>query len=99
MKKRRKRQGGKKWRADGLNMRMYREQEGRCFYCDKHMKIPPSGVQRVQPDDIATREHLQPRCEGGSNARSNLALACKGCNGRRDRRPWQEFKAMMGELA
>lgn len=43
-------------------------------------------AKRLQP----TAEHLQARCENGSNARSNIAAACWHCNSLRHKR----FKPM-----
>ncbi len=35
---------------------------------------------------LATREHIIPRSEGGSDDRSNLVAACRGCNEARSNR-------------
>ena len=42
---------------------------GTCQYC--YEKIPFS---------VATREHVYPKCKGGSSDSFNLVLACKKCN-------------------
>lgn len=43
-------------------------------------------------------EHIQPRCNGGSNRISNLTLACEPCNTRKGNRPLAEFLADKPEL-
>lgn len=35
----------------------------------------------------ATREHLVPKCLGGTNGRHNLAMACAACNAKRGADP------------
>ena len=42
-------------------------QQGKCFYCKKLMEKP-------------TIEHIRPVSKGGTNASSNLVLACAPCN-------------------
>lgn len=50
----------------------------RCAYCDKE-NVP------------LQVEHIQAKSKRGSNRVSNLTLACKPCNKRKDDRPVQEF--------
>lgn len=39
------------------------------------------------PQSKLTLDHVVPRCSGGSNALSNLRLACWSCNNRRGSAP------------
>jgi uncharacterized protein (TIGR02646 family) len=50
-----------------------KQQGFRCCYCKRTFtkKGSPTG---------ATIEHLKPKMNGGTNARSNLAAACQHCN-------------------
>lgn len=52
---------------------VYRHYRGVCAYC--HEKIPFSE---------ATKDHVYPRSKGGSNDDTNLILACRSCNNRKD---------------
>ena len=52
----------------------------KCAYCDKE-NVP------------LQVEHIYPKSKGGSNRVSNLTLACKPCNKRKDDRPVKEFLA------
>jgi len=66
---------------------MFDAQDGRCYYCNIEMFIPPKKkkLRRVkQYWRAATFEHLHRRCNGGSNKAENIVLACHGCNGARD---------------
>ena len=75
--------------------RAYREQGGRCWYCraltwrrspgalPRSDELPSGVIQQLQ----ATAEHLVPRCEGGSDTRENVVMACRACNRRRHARP------------
>jgi hypothetical protein len=55
------------------------ERDGRhCTYCGN-------------ADVPLTRDHVIPRARGGSNRPSNLVLACKDCNTRKDATPVEEF--------
>lgn len=47
-----------------------------CVWCGDRMTWPhPMHVKSEM-----TFEHMTRRCDGGSNAPSNLALACRACN-------------------
>lgn len=47
----------------------------KCFYCDEDFEL-------VQ----LTRDHVVPRCEGGSEDLANQVPACQACNQRKGRR-------------
>ncbi len=51
--------------------RLAEAQNHRCCYC---------GVRFGLGDDAPTLEHVHPRSHGGSNALSNLVVACCRCN-------------------
>ena len=75
--------------------RAFKSQNGKCFYCGIPMwlagitdhffrgKISEKAMSRIR----CTTEHLQARCDGGSNATENLVAACHFCNQARHRRP------------
>lgn len=60
-------------------------QEGRCYYCDELMSLSFARRDNIWSRS-ATLEHLQRRADGGGNTKSNLVLACKECNQRREER-------------
>jgi 5-methylcytosine-specific restriction endonuclease McrA len=72
----------------------YTRQSGRCFYCGAPMwSGDPKDFAAKYRLSLAqarflqcTGEHLQARREGGSNAPSNIAAACRRCNQRRHQR-------------
>jgi 5-methylcytosine-specific restriction endonuclease McrA len=49
---------------------------GKCLHCNTTLCVALDGDTRGQ----ATIEHILPRGHGGSEALSNLALACARCN-------------------
>lgn len=49
---------------------------GKCHYCG--VEMTPNGGERI--DTTMTREHVLPRCFGGTNEQTNLVLACNQCN-------------------
>ena len=60
-------------------------QKGKCFYCDKPLRIKP---WRRNRGDGWTRDHVVPTVRGGPNGGENIVLACRACNQRKgDRRP------------
>lgn len=61
---------------------------GRCFYCDKGMSLPGSGMPA---NTQVTREHLMPKSQGGREGGPNLVAACYRCNQARGTQPWWEF--------
>lgn len=72
----------------------FSNQSTRCFYCGYQMWLvdPEAFAKRLE---IAIRqtthlrctvEHLDARCDGGSDAATNIAAACWICNSRRHRR-------------
>lgn len=74
--------------------RAFRSQKGKCFYCGIPM-WHPSVTDHLFQSIIAekamsrircTTEHLQARCDGGSDATENLVAACHFCNQARHRR-------------
>lgn len=68
--------------------RLYREQEGICFYCDKPMAR--YNDTSVHPKKRASLEHLCKQIDGGLWIKSNLVAAHMVCNSnRQDLCPWQ----------
>ena len=71
--------------AKGLKRRLIEEAsvDGRvqCYYCGRHFEIAEVHI-----------EHKLPVAKGGTNRRSNLALACGGCNLRKGRKTEEQFR-------
>lgn len=89
-------------RMDKVRSAMYEQQKGRCCYCEKLMRYPIVGHHyKRQPADLATFEHLQQRCEGGTWAQKNIRLACQHCNKNRPNSVcWVLYKSFkMGEIS
>lgn len=66
----------------------YKKYRGRCAYC-----------QRKLEKDEATLDHIVAVSLGGSNSRSNLALACLECNrtkGNTTPQLWRQLVLEMG---
>jgi hypothetical protein len=55
---------------------LFQEQDGTCFYCFKYLG----------DTEIYHVDHIIPLIFGGSNAKSNLAVACRKCNLRKSDR-------------
>ena len=55
---------------------------GRCIHCNARLLVALDGAAL---GDV-TIEHIVPRHHGGSDARTNLALACSRCNSEKGRR-------------
>ena len=45
-----------------------------CIHCGRRLFVGDDG------ETSATIEHIIPRCQGGSNALENVAIACETCN-------------------
>ena len=71
----------------------FSEQGGLCYYCNQSMWLldvarfaAEFGLTLGQAKLFrCTAEHLVPRCDGGTDARSNIVAACVDCNGTRHR--------------
>lgn len=61
-----------------------------CEYCGRevYMNVAPFASNR------ATADHRTPRCRGGTNARSNIAIACYACNHLKGALTAQEFLSL-----
>lgn len=78
--------------------RLWNDAKGKCCYCDE-LTILMDGKEG-SPRRMATVEHIVARCDGGTNAYENLAIACLECNqgrhnvGRRERLSEQDQNAI-----
>lgn len=61
-----------------------------CWYCGKLLFWYPGHGGR-RPADLATKDHLVPRCKGGRGA-ENLVPACYGCNVRKADLTLEEYR-------
>lgn len=72
----------------------YKSQSGFCCYCglpmwedDPKSFAESNGLTLAQAHRLkCTAEHLEPRKDGGGDARVNIAAACLHCNSNRHRR-------------
>ena len=79
---------GMKWIRHSTRLALYAAQGFRCVYCAKD-----AGKCRV-PGRFGL-DHKVPRAAGGGNAVENLAMACKGCNGRKGDRTVEAYLAAL----
>lgn len=79
---RRKLNGGG-WIRPVKRLAIYIRDGFQCAYCG-------CALRNADPRNV-TLDHLQPRCEGGTNHESNLITACRSCNSARGAKPWQEY--------
>jgi 5-methylcytosine-specific restriction endonuclease McrA len=49
---------------------------GKCIHCNSSLVVSEAG----EPEASATIEHIVPEAKGGTEALTNLALACARCN-------------------
>ncbi|MBF0554375.1 MAG: HNH endonuclease [Nitrospirae bacterium] len=62
---------------------------GTCYYCNS--SVPPSEL---------TMDHIIPVSRGGMSIKSNVAVACKGCNDRKKHTlpfRWTEYMEGLGQ--
>lgn len=83
-------------------------QDGLCFYCEQEAWLTEKRLNkdlmsegnpgadhhmnRRRKKTQATREHLIRRCDGGTDADSNIVMACAGCNHERQDTPVEVWK-------
>lgn len=56
-------------------------QNGQCFYCEANLF--PSNARRLDGGPhprAATRDHIVPKCRGGTARPRNIVIACVQCN-------------------
>ncbi|WGH76652.1 HNH endonuclease domain-containing protein [Tenacibaculum tangerinum] len=62
--------------------KLYEEQNGKCFFCDREFPI-----------EVFTFDHLLPRSLSGDDSANNLVLSCAECNARRgNKMPFREIE-------
>jgi 5-methylcytosine-specific restriction endonuclease McrA len=72
------------WCAKDKRLAIYIRDEFACAYCGRDLRNAPARE--------LTLDHLVCRVDGGSNAESNLVLACLACNsGRSDLVKWYNY--------
>lgn len=71
---------------------LWRQQDGKCFYCYWPMLRPECVPADTQPGKMATRDHKVPRSRGGRGSPQNYALACATCNRRKGNLTPEEFE-------
>lgn len=73
-------------REDSLRDAVFRRDGYRCVYCAE-----------VQPSELLTLDHVEPRMRGGDNSSGNLVAACRLCNTRKGSLPAWKFLADLPE--
>lgn len=76
------------WERQYKRVRLCEAQNWRCCYCGCEVTV--EGGQPGNPA-FATFEHVQRRCEGGSDDPENLTIACVPCNNFRHTAPAEEY--------
>ena len=73
-------------------MKLFREQEGLCFYCRQPMRLPdPTNLRDPLPPDRVTIEHLFAATDD-RRARKFIVAACHACNQERGSNyHWRDF--------
>lgn len=72
--------------------KLFRQQNGRCYYCQCEMVLDNGYMSRPFPKQ-ATREHKIPKSMGGSDDDENVVAACSACNHKKGNMTESEFKA------
>lgn len=82
-------------RKQAVRKLLWPKQRGKCCYCKHPMVRNHQSTSRRR----VTIEHLQRKCEGGTNHLDNLALACHTCNVRRGAHDWLTYASIkQGEV-
>lgn len=58
---------------------LFEQQGGKCYWCGRTCRQPRKGVSCHDPD-IATYDHVHPKCKGGDVSIGNGVMACHRCN-------------------
>jgi len=77
-----------------LRFKAFQNQAGHCYYCGSPMWLKDKEGFAIQhaislpmaAEFKCTAEHLQARCDGGNNSKSNIVAACIFCNTKRHHR-------------
>jgi 5-methylcytosine-specific restriction endonuclease McrA len=83
-KKNQEKRRAQKHKADRFKRRVYKNQNGLCYYCLKKF-----GINQL------TKDHVVPLSKGGTNAVKNIVLACKKCNNTKSDMSLEEFMATL----
>lgn len=79
--------------------RLFKLQDGKCFYC-KIDVIPVFPGQRKQNDDSATRDHIIPKSrityDSSKYINHNTIMACAKCNRKRGDMDFIDFMVISG---
>ncbi|CAA7616053.1 conserved hypothetical protein [Magnetospirillum sp. UT-4] len=68
------------WRR-GRCQRLWQEQGGRCFQCDRPMPSPAGQrLRHRKRADAATIDHVMPLSKGGGDDHGNCVATCRACN-------------------
>lgn len=79
---------GSKWITPKRRRQIYDRDGWKCVWCQSHVCNIPKCTKHT---DIATLDHIIPRCCGGTNESTNLITACMKCNRLRGNSYWHDF--------
>lgn len=85
------------FKREGKIIRLYNQQCGKCFYCQKDMQLFRNTRRFPLPDNFATKDHVLPKSLGWTGEIENLVAACAKCNSNRSSIAINEYKAMIAE--
>lgn len=78
----------------GAELRALHEKHGgKCYYCGTTTTL--TGCKRRANWKAATKDHVVPRCRGGTRKRDNVVLACFRCNNEKADLTEAEFRALL----
>ena len=60
-----------------IRAEQFEVQQGKCCYCEQRMSLNPDDFRKPI---AATCDHKLSFADGGSNAISNIVIACRNCN-------------------
>lgn len=81
----------KRRKRPSLLDRLIISQRGRCVFCGRIVpkgEFSRGGRKRTR---YATREHIVPRSQGGTNEWTNMTMSCNICNNMRGDMPFSMF--------
>src|SRR3990167_2323251 len=74
----------------GSRLRLFLQQNGRCFYCKRQMIMALKPPKAWHPMMI-TRDHVVARSKGGKGLPNNIVGACHRCNCAKGNMPVSRF--------
>lgn len=82
------------YKREGKIIRLYNQQNGKCFYCGCQMQLFRKDKDKPLPKNYATKDHLVPRESNGKGYIWNLVASCHECNHQRGHMDVYKFKSL-----